>query len=197
MTPLGPDAVLDGERYVDADLSGQRAEGARLLDCRFERCRADGLVLRRARLSGCALVGLHAVDLDAAQSQWLDSTVDGARLGAVSAYGATLTRVAVTGGKLDYVNLRGATLSDVTFDGAVLGELDLSDATLTDVRLRDCRLDVLTLSAGTRLLRVDLTGATLHVVNGLDGLRGAPVSGTQLFELAPLLAEHLGIVVAD
>lgn len=197
MTSLEADGVYDEQVYVDADLTDQRAPGARFLDCRFERCRADGLVLSRARLNDCALVEVRAVELDAARSQWFDVTLDRVRLGALTAHGARLTRVTVTGGKLDFVNLRGAELTDVTFDGCVLGELELGGATLRDVRFHDCQLDGLTVSTETRMTRVDLTGATLHVVNGLDGLRGATVSETQLLELAPLLAEHLGIAVAD
>jgi uncharacterized protein YjbI with pentapeptide repeats len=97
--------------------------------------------------------------------------------------------------KLDFLNLRGATLQDVVFQDCVLGEVDATDARLTDVDFPGCRLD----SFGVRnaaLIRVDLSGATLQVLSGLDNLRGAIVSAAQLIDLAPLLADHLGITVS-
>jgi uncharacterized protein YjbI with pentapeptide repeats len=55
------------------------------------------------------------------------------------------------------------------------------------------RLDV----TRATLSRVDLRGADLSGLDGLAHLRGAVISGDQLLELAPALAEHLGIDVVD
>jgi hypothetical protein len=78
----------------------------------------------------------------------------------------------------------------------VLGEIDASDAELTDVDFAGSRLDNFGVRNAT-LTRVDLSCATLETLSGLDHLRGAIVSPAQLLDLAPLLADHLGIVVAD
>jgi uncharacterized protein YjbI with pentapeptide repeats len=98
--------------------------------------------------------------------------------------------------KLDFLNLRGATLQDVVFQDCLLGEVDVTDAGLTDVDFGGSRVDSLTVRNAT-LARVDLSGATLQTLSGLDHLRGAIVSAAQLLDLAPLLADHLGIVVRD
>ena len=42
---------------------------------------------------------------------------------------------------------------------------------------------------------MDLTGARVAAVRGVEGLRGALVAPDQLLDLAPLLAAHLGIRV--
>jgi uncharacterized protein YjbI with pentapeptide repeats len=104
-------------------------------------------------------------------------------------------RVRFRGVKLDFLNLRGATLQDVVFEDCLLGEVDVADASLTDVDFTG-RVDSLSVRNAT-LARVDLSGATLQTLSGLDHLRGAIISAAQLLDLAPLLADHLGIAVRD
>lgn len=48
---------------------------------------------------------------------------------------------------------------------------------------------------GARLEHVDLRGALMSTIIGLEGMRGATVSPEQLVELALALAEHLGLQV--
>jgi uncharacterized protein YjbI with pentapeptide repeats len=192
--PLATHGDYDAVSFTDLDLSGQNANNARLLDCALVRCRADGLQLRRARFVETLVTDLQATTLDLAESVWRDSLVTGGRIGAGAATSAKVTRVRLRGVKLDFLNLRGATLQDVVFQDCVLGEVDATDARLTDVDFPGSRLDSLGVRNAT-LTRVDLSGATLHVLSGLESLRGAIVSAAQLIELAPLLADHLGIAV--
>jgi hypothetical protein len=44
---------------------------------------------------------------------------------------------------------------------------------------------------------VDLRGATLGITAGWESLRGVTIDSDQLVMLAPFLARHLGITVAD
>ena len=44
---------------------------------------------------------------------------------------------------------------------------------------------------------VDLRRLEMRVVSGVGSLAGATISGEQLTELAPLLAQHLGLQVED
>jgi uncharacterized protein YjbI with pentapeptide repeats len=193
--PLATHGDYDAVSFTDLDLSGQNANNARLLDCALVRCRADGLLLRRARFVETLVADLQATTLELAESVWRDSLVTGGRIGAVAASNAKLTRLRLRGVKLDFLNLRGATLQDVVFQDCVLGEVDASDARLTDVDFTGSRLDAFSVRNAT-LARVDLSAATLQTLSGLDHLRGAIVSPAQLIELAPLLADHLGIAVS-
>jgi len=194
--PLEPHGDYDAVSFTDLDLSGQVANNARLLDCGLSRCRADGLQLRRARFVETLVADLQAATLDLTESVWRDSLVTGGRIGAVPASSAQLTRVRFRGLKLDFLNLRGATLQDVVFQDCMLGEVDVADANLTDVDFAGSRVDSLSVRNAT-LTRVDLSGATLQALSGLDHLRGALISPAQLLDLAPLLADHLGIEVRD
>ena len=186
----------DAVSFTDLDLSGQNANNASLLDCALLRCRADGLLLRRARLVETLVADLKAVTVDLTESVWRDSMLTGGRIGAAAAPGARLTRVRFRGAKLDFLNLRGATLQDVVFQDCVLGEVDASEARLTDVEFSGSKVAALAFR-GSTLVRVDLSGATLQTLSGLDHLRGAIVSPAQLLDLAPALADHLGIAVSS
>jgi uncharacterized protein YjbI with pentapeptide repeats len=194
--PLATHGDYDAASFTDLDLSEQNANNTRLLDCAFLRCRADGLQLRRARFVETLVADLQATTIDLTESVWRDSLVTGGRIGAIAGSSTKLSRVRFRGVKLDFLNLRGATLQDVVFQDCVLGEVDAGDATLTDVDFSGSRLD----SFGVRnaaLTRVDLSRATLQTLSGLEHLRGAIVSAAQLLDLAPLFADHLGIVVSD
>ena len=192
---VAPEGDCDGLDLADLDLSGRVAERVRLVDCRVTRCRLDGAVLRRARVTGCAWDGVTATDLDAARSTWLDVDLAGCRVGALVLPGSDLARVRLRGGKVDYLNLRAATLTDVRLDDVVVGELDLGGATATRLRVDGGvgRLDV----TGAVLRDVDLRGADLRALTGLGGLAGAVVSTGQLTSLAPALADHVGLRVLD
>jgi uncharacterized protein YjbI with pentapeptide repeats len=189
-----PHGDYDAVAFDGVDLSEQNAANASFLDCRLDRCRADGLLLRRARLVEILVTDLQAVSIDLTESVWRDTLVAGGRIGAVLAPGATLTRVGLRGVKLDFVNLRGAELRDVVFEDCVVGELDLTGAAATDVAFPGSRLDDLNVGGAT-LERVDVSDAELRSLRGLESLRGAVVNPDQLHDLAPLLAEHLGLTV--
>jgi uncharacterized protein YjbI with pentapeptide repeats len=189
-----PHGDYDAVAFEDLDLTDQNANNANFLDCRIERCRLDGLLMRRTRVVDCLLSDLQAVSLDVAESVWRDSLVTGGRLGVLTAPRAKWSRVRVRGAKLDFVNLRGSQLQDVVFESCVIAEIDFADARLTGVSFLDCKVDDLNVQGGA-LSRVDLSGATLQTVRGLGGLRGAIVSQDQLLDLAPLLAAHLGLEV--
>jgi uncharacterized protein YjbI with pentapeptide repeats len=92
------------------------------------------------------------------------------------------------------VNLRGARLTDVSFGDCVIDELDLGGATLQRAAFPGTRIGRL-LAPEARLTDVDLRGARVDDIEGVEGLRGATVSLDQLLDLAPTLAARLGILV--
>ena len=134
--------------------------------------------------------------LGAVRSTWRDVTLTGCRFGAFDATSSTLTDVTIHGGKFDFVNLRGATLTRVVFEDCLLGELHLAETGLQSVRFSDCRIESLELR-NAKATDVDLRGADLRGVDGVEHLRGARISDAQLQRLAPALAEHVGILVGD
>ena len=191
---LAPDTDHDRVAFIDLDLAGQDASDSSFLECRLERCAVDGLVLRRARIAESAIVDVHGVSLDLADSTWRDTELSGGRLGALTLAGATLTGVRIRGAKLGFASVTGGHLDDVTFEGCEIDSLDARIAQLRTVRFAGCTVGELDVTGAT-IAKVDLAGARLRSLIGVESLRGAILGHRQLLDLAPLLAAELGIDV--
>ena len=87
-------------------------------------------------------------------------------------------------------------MRDLLIRATRIDELDLSGIDAQRVHFEDCRVGTLRLHGGS-LRDVDLRGLEMRTVSGVGSLAGATVSSGQLSELAPLLAQHLGLRVTD
>ena len=197
----GPATMAPGESYDSAhfdglDLTGPDASGSRFLDCAFTRVSIQDGRLRRARFTDVWLRDVRLMSTILAETTWVDAAVIGSAAAGVEAFGAQLRRVSLRGCKLDSVNFREAALVDVTFDNCVLRDVDFAGATLTRTAFPGSRLAAANLARVT-LDQVDLRGAELGLTIDPGCLRGAIVTTAQLGEIAPLLAESIGLIVAD
>jgi uncharacterized protein YjbI with pentapeptide repeats len=180
--------------FVDRDFTGQDVSDARFLECRLERCSLEGLSMRRTRVIDSLISEVHGSSVDCVDSIWRDSKMIGGRLGALTLTAAMWTRVSLRGVKLGFVNLAAARLEDVVFEECEIGSLDARSARLRSVIFVDCTVQELNVAEAT-LTKVDLSGAKLKALVGVESLRGAIVSHDQLIDLAPLLAAELGVEV--
>src|ERR1035437_200134 len=193
-TRLEASRDYDAIAFADRDFTGQDAGDATFLECRLERCCLERLSMRRARFVDCLLAEVHGASLDLTDSSWRDSQMTGGRLGAMTLAGSTCTCIRLRGVKLGFVNLAGARLEDVVFEECEIGSLDARAAQLHSVAFVDCTVQELNV-AEANLSKVDLSGAKLRALVGVESLRGAIVSHEQLLDLAPLLAAQLGVEV--
>lgn len=189
-------ADLDGLDFAHHDAPVIDLAAATVRSCRFADVSAREAAWRSTRFTETVLERVAVPVVRAPRAVWRDVRIEGARLGSVEAYESSWRSVHVVGCKLDFVNLRAAELLDVIFTDCVIDELDLSRATARRVELQGTRVAQLDVQGAT-LEDVDLRGAELSRVVGLEGLRGAVISGDQLTRLAPLLAQERGIVVLD
>jgi uncharacterized protein YjbI with pentapeptide repeats len=120
----------------------------------------------------------------------------------VQAFSCVGRRVLFRGCKLDSVNFRDSRLTDVAFEDCVLRDVDFGSAKLIRVRFPGCQFANVDFTKAT-CTSVDLRGARLGSADtpgikaGYDSLSGTRIDSVQLMTLAPLLADHLGIKVAD
>jgi uncharacterized protein YjbI with pentapeptide repeats len=184
----------DTIRFADRDFTGQDASDARFLECRLERCCVEALSLRRARFVDCGLAEIHGASVDLADSTWRDTEMTGGRLGALILPGATWNGVRLRGVKLGFVNLAGARLEDVVFEECEIDSLDARAAQLRSVRFVGSGVAELNVAEAV-MSKVDLSGARLRTIVGVESLRGGIISHAQLTDLAPLLAAQLGVEV--
>jgi uncharacterized protein YjbI with pentapeptide repeats len=193
---LEPEGEYDGVLFADGAFDEAIADRCRFLDCSFSNVSFAGTSLRKCRFTDVAITGARFVAADLAETAWQDVTLTGCALAGVQAYSASLSRVTFRDGKLDSVNFRNGTLTDVTFENLLLRDVDFGSARLRRVSFPGCTL------AGADFTKVtctdvDLRGAELGITAGYESLRGVTIDTVQLVSLAPLLAHHLGITVAD
>lgn len=193
---LAAGEMAEDLRLAEADLSGAGLSAISLLSCRFSEVFADDTDLTAARLVDCRLERLSSTYLHSPRSTWRAVELTGSRIGAWEIYDADLESVLIEDCRLGFANLAGTTLRDVLIRSTRLDELDLSGIEAERVRFEDCRAGTLRLRGGS-LSDVDLRGLEMRVVSGVSSLAGATISGEQLTELAPLLAQHLGLRVED
>ena len=193
---LAAGEMVEDLRLAEADLSGAGLSAISLLSCRFSEVFADDTDLTAARLVDCRLERLSSTYLHSPRSTWHAVELTGSRIGAWEIYDADLESVLIEDCRLGFANLAGTTLRDVLIRSTRIDELDLSGIEAERVRFEDCRVGTLRLRGGS-LSDVDLRGLEMRVVSGVGSLAGATISGEQLTELAPLLAQHLGLRVDD
>ena len=189
---LQPHERYDGESHVGGDLSGRMLDGISFSECELINTSAHEVSLRNARFLDTRLERFNAPVLKAPGMVLRDVELEASRIGSAEAFSSEWNSVRISGSKLDFLNLRGSVLKDVAFSDCVIGELDLVGAKLTRVSFNNTRINTLALDQAT-LEHVDLRGADIHGISGIGSLRGATLSGFQLTEMAPLLAEHLGL----
>jgi uncharacterized protein YjbI with pentapeptide repeats len=193
---LAADTDYEGAHFDGLDLVAPRARGSRFLECAFTRVAIQDGQLRLARLSDVWLSEVRLTATELTETSWVDATLVGCVAAGVTADAARLRRVTFRNCKLDGVNFRSATLTEVSFADCLLRDVDFGGATLLHCTFPGSQLRETDFSRVT-LEQVDLRGAELGLILTPGALRGATISSGQLAEVAPVLAEHAGITVAD
>lgn len=199
LAPAGPPDIVDGV----ATWEGVRVEGTPelggLRGLTFYECDLDGLSLAGERLA-LRLVDCVATRLDLANARFASlevvrSTLHESRL--VGTALAGLWRdVVVTGCLLDFASLRGCKALRVELRACSLREADFGVAELDSVLLEDC--DLTRADFGAAAFRAgELRGCTLTEARSVESLRGVRMPLADVLPIAPLLADALGIGLAD
>lgn len=194
--PLAADTDYDGAHFDGLDLAGPRGANSRFLECAFTRVTVQDGQFRLARFNDVWLSDVRLTATGLTETTWSDVILAGCVAAGVTVDAAELRRVTFRNCKLDGVNLRSATLTEVSFVDCLLRDVDFGGATLRRCSFPGSQLRAADFSHVT-LEQVDLRRAELGLIITPGALRGATISPGQLAELAPLLAEHAGLVVAD
>lgn len=193
--PPAPGADYDTTLFADATWPDERAGNVRFIESAFSAVNFGAGELRRSRFNDVWLHGCQLNGTDLAESTWLDSEIGTSVLAGTALWDAQLVRVTLFGCKLVGTNLRGATLREVTFVNCTLRDVDFGDATLTEVTFPGSTITGLRLD-GAKANKVDFREATeLDIDSGYDALRGTRITTNQFLDLAPALAQALGITL--
>jgi uncharacterized protein YjbI with pentapeptide repeats len=188
------DDERERERFVDIDLTGRPLMGIRFAECELDGVSLTEADLRSARFIESRLMRVNAPVLRAPSSTWREVVVQHSRVGSGELFESSWRSVSIQNCKIGYLNLRASELVDVEFVDCVIDELDLGGSRATRVSFTRTSIAALDVVRAT-LTDFDLRGAELRSIRGLESLRGSTITELQLVELAPLLAEHLGMIV--
>ena len=194
--PLAADTDYDGAHFDGLDLAGPRGASSRFMECAFTRVTVQDGRFRLARFNDVWLSGTRLTATELTETSWTDTILTGCVAAGVTADAAQLRRVTFRNCKLDGVNLRAASLIEVSFVDCLLRDVDFGSATLRRCAFPGTQFREADFSNAS-MEQVDLRGAELGLNIPPGALRGATISPGQLAELAPVLAEHAGITVAD
>lgn len=193
---LGRGADYDGVHFDQLSLDEPGAPGATFIECAFTGVSVQGGRLQQARLRDVLLRDVRLVATSLGESHWSDVAVADSLAAGAELFGSQLRRVTFRRCKLDSVNVRGAALTEVTFRDCELSDVDFAGATLTRCAFPGSRLTRADFSRVT-MDRTDLRDAELGLIIDQNSLRGAIVSTAQLVQVAPVLAQTMGITVSD
>ena len=170
---------------------------------------AEGLTLRRSRLSGLRLPGatfrnLVLVDVlvedcdlagvTFATSQFERVAFRGCRMSGVVAPDLVGSDLCIDDTKADEIWLRASRLERCEITGCDLTGSDWYEARVAASRITNCRLDGAELSSLV-LDDVALIGSTFAGASGVAGLRNATIDAVQLMEVGRSVLAGLGIVI--
>lgn len=204
MTPRSP---VDAADVGEGDTREQERIGATgfdtlawrattLIDCDLVWSRVGAVDLMGGRLIDSIVLEPDVDELAGDDSTWRSTRIVDGRIGAAVLARGHLDSLSLTAVRVGYLDLRSASVSDLTMTDCRIDTLDLTGAQLTGARFPRCRIGELVVDHAD-LSSVDLRGAEIGRIDGVTGLRGATVDPGQLMDLAPLLAESLGIAVDD
>jgi len=186
----------NGESFTVSDVSEHDLSGASFSECEFVELEANETDFRAATFVETRFDRLTAPIFTAPRSNFRDVSIEGSRLGSAEFYESTWKSVRFTHCRIGYLNLRGAHLQDVVFIDCRIDELDLGAATANRVSFENTQVNNLDLTRSV-LTNFDLRSLELRQIVGVEQLKGTTINAYQLAELAPLLANHLGIVVDE
>lgn len=193
---LKKDETLRELHIQGSNAAGLSVKSAVLDDCRIQKCDFSKTTIQKLQLQDCRVEHCDMTACIFEDSAWHAVEVVGTRCSGIQLQKSLIKNTLFKDSKLDFANLRFARLENVIFESCVIGQMDLYSAQLKNVLFVGCVIEAVEFSEA-KLQRVDLSGATIVSLRGVTGLKGAIISPEQLIQIAPYLAQELGLVIKD
>jgi uncharacterized protein YjbI with pentapeptide repeats len=182
--------------HISAIIAQSMAHGVYFGECQFSTVNLSSLQLPRLILKDCLLQNCGAAGLDCNSAYFEHTTFFNSRASGVQAYESKQKQVAYIDCKLDLANFGGSQLKNVRFENCLLQNADFTNVTFDKVEIIGCELEESNFS-NAQIKSLDLRGSKLVGIIGTTSLKGALVTYDQLLELAPSLAQDIGLVIKD
>ena len=160
---------------------------------KLEQCSLTSKIISKLRLWDsifvrCDLSANRFFEAGLLRSEFLGCRGTGLQLGE-----SDIQDVRFSNCKLNMASFRNCKLTRVVFENCILDDADFNAAKLHEVSFIKCELNRTDFS-GAKLQAVDLTKNDLRPLRGVMSLKNARITEEQLFELAPLMAQEVGLV---
>lgn len=191
---LAPKFDLEDVWVRSGSLAKVDAGSGRIMRVRFEDFGFGESKLRAVQFTDVIAERIDAANADWGGAQLRRTRFSDARLTGLSFAETRIEEVCFKGCKLEYVNFRHSAIKQVSFEDCALTGADFQGAAIEATLFSGCRL-LETDFSKAELSHVDLRGSELAFAGSVLGLSGAIIDPSQLIELAPKLAQELGILV--
>lgn len=171
------------------DISRIRIESSRLTKCSFSSLALDKLEVSNTIIEKTETAALQALSSTYSKVIFSDCRMSGADFGSAYFEDCIFKNV-----KFDQAGFKMARFKKVQFSGCVLTSADFYQAKLSNVSFKECELEEVNFDAMV-CKSVDLRGENLSSIKGVLGLKNVRISSEQLYQIAPLLALELNIVI--
>lgn len=196
LTEMIDDAELESAQLVDIDA----------VNCNIPALDLNDALLEKMQFTGSHFSRITMRDVVAKQTDFSSASLDSGsivrvqftncRMMGVDFNRTSLHDVVFRSCKLDLANFRQADLRRVQFIDCTLVETDFGGSTLTSIEFQSSILEA-TVFSQAKCKLVDLRTSQLLNLSGWGSLKGASIDGLQLVQVAPYLAQELGISVRD
>lgn len=183
--------------YSGKDLRALELTQAQLFDGRVSEVTAERVDLDQVRMSSVEFIGCDLTTLTLSNSRLSRVRFTNCRLLGARLEDLVLEDVVFQDCKIDYATLTNVTAKGpVVFIGCSLIETELDGCDLSGVAFEDCILRATSFQSGA-YRGADLRGNDLSVISGAVNLKRIIIDRHQLAELSLVLADELGITIAD
>ncbi|MFC4630103.1 pentapeptide repeat-containing protein [Promicromonospora alba] len=183
--------------YGGKDLRALELTNTQLYDGRINEVSAERADFDQVRMSSVEFTGCDLASLTLSNSRLSRVRFTNCRLLGARLKDLVLEDVVFQDCKIDYATLTNVTAKGpVVFVGCSLIETDLDGCDLSSVAFEDCVLRGTSFQAGT-YRGTDLRGNNLSGISGAGNLKRVTIDRYQLADLSLVLANELGITIAD
>ena len=193
---LDPRADWEDEQVVDADFSGQSADGLWLTRCELRGVRFTAAQLKRLSLTDVVAVDCEFSGAVLHDPSFLRVEFRNCRMAGLVLVNGKFRHVRLIDCKLDESNLRFVDAEHVVWEGCSLAGADFMEASLAKTRFDGCDLRAASFAKAS-MRGVRLGGSRIDGIVGAGSMAGVVVSSDQVLPLALSLLGEFDIEISD
>ena len=195
-TTLLKDESLSELWFNKSDLSGVQIRSIALNESKLTSVNLAQAKLEKTAFLDVVIEGSSLVATNFTDSGWRSMQIIDSRCSGAQFQMRAIENAMFKGCKLDLANFRFAKLKNVIFRDCLISDTDFYNAELTNVHFDKCNIEKIELS-GTKNKNLDLRSSQLGSIHGSGSLKGAIIDSMQLMQLAPYLAQEIGLTIKD